>query len=55
MEQRFKNQVTALTDQAAAADKQAKVQEGLHTKRVGALEALLIRTQVRMFCWTYIK
>ena len=58
MEQRFKNQVTALTDQAAAADKQAKVQEGLHTaavKRVGAVEALLIRTQVRMFCWTYIK
>ena len=50
MEQRFKSQVTALTDQVAASDKQAKVQEGLHTaavKRVGYLEALLIRSQVR--------
>ena len=50
MEQRFKSQVTALTDQVAASDKQAKVQEGLHTaavKRVGSLEARLIRTQVR--------
>ena len=50
VKQRYKSRLTALADQVAATDKQAKVQEGLYTaavKHSEALEALLAQTYVR--------